>query len=474
MNEYNKYFKNYYLESSINYFKFNFKNRLKFIKKKIFLFKEISFFINNCISHSKKTFMLCAGNSIIGKNLNSKKISIKEINPHYEIKYNKNINYVNEIDYTNLSGYDSIIVADIEHQSNPTSNLLELSKNINDDARIIVLSKNLVWMFFIKILKFFFNFSPQKNNFLPASYLENLYSICNLEIIRNEKIIALPFFIPFVTNFINKIFRLPFLSYFCISSITVLKKVNQKSKADINSKVSFIIPCKNEQNNIIKFKELIKSGLPSYEYLFGDDKSCDKTNLEIDKLCNNLKEYQIIKYNGPGISKSENVYRGIDYATGDIIVIYDADLTVSLHDINFSIKILQNTNADFINCTRMIYPQKKGAMKFFNFLGNNFFANLFSFLFKRKITDTLCGTKIFYKKDWIKIKKDISNWGVKDLWGDFDLLLGAYNNNLKITEIPVTYYERKEGHTKMTSIISNTLRMLAIVLYAYYKLRLKK
>ena len=118
--------------------------------------------------------------------------------------------------------------------------------------------------------------------------------------------------------------------------------------------------------------------------------------------------------------------------------------------------------------------QKDGAMKLFNFIGNSFFAGLFSLLFRKKITDTLCGTKIFYKKDWIKLKKDISKWGMKDLWGDFDLLIGAYKNNLKITEVPVTYYERKEEDTKMTSLISNTLRMLFIVLTSYYKLRLKK
>ena len=47
-------------------------------------------------------------------------------------------------------------------------------------------------------------------------------------------------------------------------------------------------------------------------------------------------------------------------------------------------------------------------------------------------------------------------------------------NNLKITEVPVTYYERKEEDTKMTSLVSNTLRMLFIVLTSYYKLRLKK
>ena len=37
--------------------------------------------------------------------------------------------------------------------------------------------------------------------------------------------------------------------------------------------------------------------------------------------------------------------------------------------------------------------------------------------------------------------------GAKDLWGDFDLLIGAYKNNLKITEVPITYF-RIEGETK--------------------------
>ena len=464
----------YYLNSSILYFKSNFEKRLKFIKKKIFLFKEIANFINNCLDTSKNVFIFCAGNSILSKNIKSNKIFVKEIDEKYEINYNENINYINENTENVLSECDSIIISDIEHQSNPTYNLFNLSKIIKDDAKIIIISRNLIWMIIIKILKFFFNFSPQKNNFLPSSYLENLYSSCNLEIIRKEKIIALPVYIPYITNLINRLFRLPILNIFCLSSITILKKISRDFPDNKEMKVSFIIPCKNEENNIKTFEKEIKENDQSNEYLFGDDNSSDQTVKEIDKLSEKLIDYKIIKYNGPGICKSENVYKGIEISNGDIIVIYDADLTVSFKDIKFSIDILNKTNADFINCTRMIYPQKDGAMKFFNFIGNSFFASLFSLLFRKKITDTLCGTKIFYKKDWIKIKKDISNWGMKDMWGDFDLLIGAYKNNLKITEVPVTYYERKEEDTKMTSVISNALRMLFIVLASYYKLRLKK
>ena len=465
---------NYYLNSSVSFFKENLNKRLKFIEKKKFLFNEISNFINNCIDGSKSIFIFCAGNSIISKNIKSNKIFIKEIDEKYEISYNTNVHYVGEINQDKISECDTILIADIEHQSNPTSNLLNLSKIIKDDAKIIILSKNLIWMILIKLLKSFIDFSPTKNNFLPSSYLNNLYSSCNLEVVRNEKLITLPIYIPFITSFINRLFRLPLLNIFCLSNVTILKKINQNFSNNTNKQVSFIIPCKNEQNNIRAFEKEIKESDQSNEYLFGDDNSTDQTNYEIDKLSKKLSNNKIVKYDGPGICKSENVYRGIEYSNGEIIIIYDADLTVSFKDIEFAVNILKNTNADFINCTRMIYPQKDGAMKFLNFIGNSFIASLFSLLFKKKITDTLCGTKIFFKKDWIKIKKDISKWGMKDLWGDFDLLIGAYKNNLKITEVPVTYYERKEENTKMTSLISNTLRMLFIVLTSYYKLRLKK
>ena len=465
---------NYYLDSSISFFKSNFKKRIKFIDKKKFLFKEISNFINNCIDQSKNILIFCAGNSIISNNIRSKKIYIKEISEEYKIKYNENSNYIDDIDEKKIQECDTIIVSDIEHQVNPASNLLKLSKLINDDAKIIILSKNMIWMILIKILKYFFKFSPVKNNFLPASYLKNLFSSCNLEIIRNEKIIALPVYIPILTNIINRIFRLPILNLFCVNNLTILKKIEKNLDNNKDLNVSFIIPCKNERDNIVLFEKEISSSNSNYEFLFGDDNSTDGTGEEIDKLIKKLSKSKIIKYQGPGVCKSENVYEGIEKATGDIVVIYDADLTVSFKDIEFSLEILKTTNADFVNCTRMIYPQKEGAMKLFNFIGNSFFAGLFSVLFKKKITDTLCGTKIFYKKNWKNIKKDNSKWGMKDLWGDFDLLIGAYKNNLKIIEVPVTYFERKEGQTKMTSLISNASRMLFIVLFSYFKLRLKK
>ena len=178
----------YYLNSSEKFFEKNFERRLKFIKDKKFLFSEISKFINNCINDSKEIFLFCAGNSVIANDIQSEKIKIKEINEKLCEQSEEKIIFTKTFDKKDIENCDHLVIADIEHQNNPTLNLLQLSNLMKDEARIIILSKNFLWMFILKFLNMLFNFSPPKNNFLPSSYLSNLYSSCNLEIVRSEKI----------------------------------------------------------------------------------------------------------------------------------------------------------------------------------------------------------------------------------------------------------------------------------------------
>ena len=463
----------YFLESSEFFFLENLKRRISFLDRKKNFFHEISFFVNKCINDPENILFFCCGNSLIADKVLSKKKYIHEINSDYLKKKGKNESVLNK---KMIRTFDHIIIADTEHQKNLISNLEMISNNMNNEARVILVSKSLVWMFFINIYrKLIFKSNNDKSNFLPFGYLKKLFDTHGFDLIRNEKIIVFPFNFPLINNFLNTIFRLPILNFFCLINITVFKKKKILKKK--THKISFIIPCKNEEENIqLFYKEIqsIKSN-KKIEFIFGNDKSEDNTKQNIELLKKKIgNKHQIIRYQGPGICKSKNVYKGIDLAKGEIIVIYDADLTVRFDEIMNCINLLNTSNTDFINCTRMIYPQKNNAMKSINFLGNIFFAKLFSILFNQKITDTLCGTKIFFKSDWDKIKKFNSTWGIADRWGDFDLLIGAYQNNLKISETPIHYQDRIAGETKMRSLTLNTLRMLFIVLAAYYKLKIKR
>ena len=97
-----------------------------------------------------------------------------------------------------------------------------------------------------------------------------------------------------------------------------------------------------------------------------------------------------------------------------------------------------------------VYPREKEAMRTLNFLGNKFFSMAFSWLLGQPIKDTLCGTKVLWKKDYEQIAANRSYFGDFDPFGDYDLLFGAYKLNLKIIDLPIRYRERTYGDTNIS------------------------
>jgi len=105
---------------------------------------------------------------------------------------------------------------------------------------------------------------------------------------------------------------------------------------------------------------------------------------------------------------------------------------------------------EFVNGVRLVYPMEQHAMRFFNLLGNKFFALAFSWLLGQPVRDTLCGTKVLWRSDHDKIAANRAYFGDFDPFGDFDLLFGAARLNLRILEIPVRYAARTYGETNIS------------------------
>jgi hypothetical protein len=105
---------------------------------------------------------------------------------------------------------------------------------------------------------------------------------------------------------------------------------------------------------------------------------------------------------------------------------------------------------EFVNGVRLVYPMQDEAMRFLNLLGNKFFSWAFSWLIGQPIRDTLCGTKVLWKKDYERIAHNRKYFGDFDPFGDFDLLFGAARLNLKIVEVPIRYRARRYGETNIS------------------------
>ena len=160
---------------------------------------------------------------------------------------------------------------------------------------------------------------------------------------------------------------------------------------------------------------------------------------------------------------------GFSIATGEILMILDADLTVAPEDLPKFYDAVVSGKGNFINGSRMVYPMENDAMRFLNLIANSFFARLFSYLLNQRITDTLCGTKVFTSQHYARIAETRRDFGDFDPFGDFDLLFGASKQSLKIIDIPIRYYNRAYGETQISRFRHGWL-LIRMVWFACRKL----
>ncbi len=141
---------------------------------------------------------------------------------------------------------------------------------------------------------------------------------------------------------------------------------------------------------------------------------------------------------------------GFANATGDLLMILDADLTVPPEELPKFYDVMVSGMTDYVQGTRLVYPMEREAMRFLNRLGNIGFSKIFTFMLNQALKDTLCGTKVLWARDYARLAANRHFFGDFDPFGDFDLIFGASKLNLKIMEIPIRYRDRTYGETNIS------------------------
>jgi glycosyltransferase involved in cell wall biosynthesis len=170
--------------------------------------------------------------------------------------------------------------------------------------------------------------------------------------------------------------------------------------------------------------------------------------------------------------KGDAVRKGFAAASGDVLMILDADLTVPPEDLPRFYLALAEGKGEFINGSRLVYPMEDQAMRILNLFGNKFFSLVFTWLLGQRIKDTLCGTKVLRKIDYERIAAARKELGEFDPFGDFDLLFGAARIKLPIVEMPVRYRARVAGHTKVQPFKHGIL-LLEMCVIGFQQLKLR-
>lgn len=288
-----------------------------------------------------------------------------------------------------------------------------------------------------------------QQNWLTVEDLTNLLTLANLEMLRHWSEFLFPLDLPLLGDFFNRFAaRLFPLNHLCLTNF-IIARPRPCPRTAAEPSVSVIVPARNEAGNIPAIFERVPQMGSGTQLVFVEGGSSDDTYAAITREIASHPQSTAILLKQTGKGKGDAVRLGFTHATGDILMILDADLTVPPEDLPRFYTALRDGKGDFINGVRLVYPMQKQAMRFLNLLGNKFFSMAFSWLLGQPIKDTLCGTKVLWQKDYQRIADNRHFFGNFDPFGDFDLLFGAAKLNLKLIDLPIRYRERTYGSTNI-------------------------
>jgi len=211
-------------------------------------------------------------------------------------------------------------------------------------------------------------------------------------------------------------------------------------------KLSVIIPCYNEENTLKGILDKISNqNFIEKEIIVIDDFSTDNSRKILANYQQDQENVKII-YNLQNRGKGYSIRQGLKLATGDIILIQDADLEYSPDDYKNLIKPILDGNADVVFGSRFIGSQETRVLYFWHTLGNKFLTLLSNMLTNLNLTDMECCYKVF-KKNVIKdIPLKENRFGFEP-----EITAKISKKNLRIYEIGVKYFGRKyEDGKKIT------------------------
>ena len=332
--------------------------------------------------------------------------------------------------------YERIFFTDVlENHHDINSLLTSTLKLLTKDGKLIISSLNFKYSSIFRFFEFIkLKDSNKYYSYINPKKIDQVTSGIGFSYQKYYSKQIFPFKLLRFGNILNSFLESIFF-YFNLGIKTyMIFKPLEKSKKSISKAV--IIPAKNEAGNL---EELVNR-IPNFDDLeiifsYGDSK--DNTLEIMNKIMNSNKKhkFKLVKQTKNG--KANAVWEALEEVENDLIAILDADISVDPETLVEFFQIIENNRADFVNGTRLIYQMEKKSMRFLNKLGNRFFQFFIGKLINEKLTDSLCGTKVFKKSFLPDLKFWQSEFLIKDPFGDFDMIFSAAYSGQKIIELPI-------------------------------------
>ena len=203
-------------------------------------------------------------------------------------------------------------------------------------------------------------------------------------------------------------------------------------------KISIVVPCYNEISTIREILEKINICKKyNKEIIVIDDGSTDGSRDLLEKDLNKNINHLIL--NDKNYGKGYSISKGINLATGDIILIQDADLEYDPHDYPKLIEPIVQGYADVVYGSRFLGSQEKRVLYYWHSLGNYILTTLSNIFTNLNLTDMENCYKVFKSEVIKKIHIKENRFGFEpEITAKISKI-----KNLRIYEVGVKYFGRK-------------------------------
>ena len=229
-------------------------------------------------------------------------------------------------------------------------------------------------------------------------------------------------------------------------------------------KLSIVIPCFNEASTIKEILKKVHAQSKFYkEIIVIDDFSTDNTreilkkeiNTQINKLIFNDKNY----------GKGYSIKQGINVATGDFILIQDADLEYDPSDYEKLLKPLENGVADVVYGSRFVGSEEKRVLYFWHTIGNKILTLLSNMFTNLNLTDMEICYKVFKSEIIKSINLEENRFGFEpEITAKISKI-----KNIRIYEVGVKYFGRTYSDGKKITWKDGFSALRCIIYYNLFK-----
>ena len=227
-------------------------------------------------------------------------------------------------------------------------------------------------------------------------------------------------------------------------------------------KLSIIIPCYNEDSTIKKIIEKIHLQTDiNKEIIVVDDSSIDKTRLILENELKDKIDHLVLNHRNQG--KGYSIRKGIEKATGEIVLIQDADLEYDPIDYQKLIKPIKDGLADVVFGSRFLGLGERRVLYFWHTVGNKFLTLLSNMFSNLNLTDMEVCYKVFKIEELRKLNLIENRFGFEP-----EVTAKIAKNDLRIYEVGVSYFGRKYKDGKKITWRDGFSAIRCIIKYNFF------